>query len=142
NPFYGFRLSRRLRLQPWRRQRLTDRFWIARNDGQVGARGLVWLDTALLPITQGANRDLIARREFFLAQPQGTPNDLRPRRALHPFHVLFGERAVVRITQRSGMLLRLGHRIEAAPIVFCGRFFSRFLHGTCVARVALPRAPK
>jgi hypothetical protein len=51
-------------------------------------------------------------------------------------HVLFGERTIVRIAQGGGMLLRGGHRIKATPIVLCCGFFSRSLHGICVARVA------
>ena len=111
--------------EPQRRtQRLAHRFWFAGDDSEVGARSLVGLDATLLPITQGADRNVVSRREVFLAEPKRTPNDLCPRRALHPLHVRFGERAIVRTAERSGMLLRGGHRIKATPIVLCRGFLA------------------
>ena len=44
-------------------------FGVARDHGEIGARRLVGLGAALLPIAQGAERDAIARGEFFLRQP-------------------------------------------------------------------------
>ena len=54
-------------------------FGIACDDGQVGVRGLVGLYAILLPIAQGADRNVIARREIFLAQPEKSRlNQLQP----------------------------------------------------------------
>src|SRR6516225_4145117 len=43
---------------------------IAGDHGEIGARRLVGLGAPLPPIAQGAKRDVIARREFFLRQPE------------------------------------------------------------------------
>src|SRR6266508_2106471 len=110
--------------------------WYSRDD--LGARGLIRFGAALLPIAQRADRDVETRCELLLAQAQGPANDLRARRALHPVHIFFGERSRIGIAHGRGMLLRLAHCVEAAPVVLgrCG-LLTGSLHGTCAAHGAL-----
>jgi hypothetical protein len=51
-------------------------FGIAGNDRQIGAGRLVGLAAALFLVSQGAERDVIARGEFFLRERQRTPQRL------------------------------------------------------------------
>src|SRR5271155_716655 len=46
---------------------------IARDDVQIGFGRLVGLATSLLPVAQRADRDVVARREFFLGQMERAP---------------------------------------------------------------------
>jgi hypothetical protein len=44
---------------------------IDRDHLQIGTRGLIWFGSALLPVAQGAERDVEACREFLLRQTEG-----------------------------------------------------------------------
>jgi hypothetical protein len=44
--------------------------WISRNDLQIRARRPVRLTPTLFPVSQGTERDLITRSEFFLSETQ------------------------------------------------------------------------
>ncbi len=85
----GVSASRRL-LASHRMQRPLDAFGIARNDGEVSPCRLVRFRSALFPVPQGAERDVVACREFLLRKTQGTANDLRFGRALHSLEVGLG----------------------------------------------------
>ncbi|HLH89115.1 MAG TPA: hypothetical protein VKX28_11695 [Xanthobacteraceae bacterium] len=76
---------------------------------------MIWFDAALLQSRSVPIGIWVARRAVFLAQPKGTSNDLRLRRALHAPHVLFSQRARIGITERGGMFLRFGHGVENGP---------------------------
>ena len=52
-------------------QRPLDTFGIARDDGEVGFGRLVRLRTALFPIPQSAERDVVAHGKLLLSQREG-----------------------------------------------------------------------
>ena len=54
------------RLARIRLERPPHALGVARDHGEIGARGLVGLGAALFPIAQGAERDANARGKFFL----------------------------------------------------------------------------
>lgn len=85
---------------------------------KVGARSLVGLLSALLPITQRSKRNPIPRRELFLRETKRAADDLQARRRLHPIHFGVSERLRVRICKRRGVALFRGHSVKAAPIMF------------------------
>jgi hypothetical protein len=74
-------------------------FGVARDHGEIGARRLVGLGAALLPIAQGAERDATARGEFFLRRPARPPQRSGSRNAFCP----------------SELLGREGSRVGVAP---------------------------
>jgi len=76
---------------------------IASDQRQIGPRGLVWFCAALLPIPQRAERDVITGGKFLLGQLQGTADDFRLWRPLHPLKVGFGQ--WLRVAIGAGRLL-------------------------------------
>src|SRR5579863_7561011 len=91
-----------------RLERLAHGVRLARDHLEIGARGLVGLDAALLPIAQRAERNVIARGKIFLAQPKRAADDLRLRRALHALEIFGRKRLRVGIAERRTMALRIG----------------------------------
>src|ERR1700733_15135504 len=96
---------------PWSRtQYQTHALGVTRDNLQIGSRWLIGLSPSLLPIAQGADRDLIAQREFFLSKTERPPQGLHPR---HPFgasQFCGRHRACIGIRCCSGFNLRLRHR--------------------------------
>ena len=80
-----------------------DTLGIARDDGEVGFGRLVGLRTALFPIPQSAQRDVVAQGKLLLGQREGAAEGLNTwRRAQLPCPRL-GERRVFRITDGGGL---------------------------------------
>src|SRR5258708_7866843 len=63
-----------------RPNRPRHRLWITCNRLEIGARWLIGLGTTLLPIPEGAERDVVARGKFFLCQTE------RPAQRLDAWH--------------------------------------------------------
>lgn len=76
-------------------------FRIARNQGQVGARGLIRLGASLLPIPQSSEWNVEARRKLLLSEVQSAPNEFGPRRPLHTSYVARIERLRIAIRARG-----------------------------------------
>src|ERR1700728_1420989 len=83
-------------------ERFTYSLRVAGDDGQVGARRLIRRYAALLPIAQRTNRNVIARREVFLADAKRAPNDFHLRRALHAAQI--GRRQAPVVAGRAEMI--------------------------------------
>src|SRR5258708_36214871 len=103
---------------------------MAWNQGQIGPRGLIRFRTALLPIAQRTQRDMVARGEFLLRQFQSPADDFRLRRPLHPFEIVRGQWLCVTIRPRS-TLNGLGSHGSR-----------RFAESSLLAHTALPCVPK
>lgn len=72
------------------------------------ARGPIRLRPLLLPVVQGAERDLVARRQLLLRQSQRPPQILDTRHAPQAREMPFGKRLGVGIAGRR-LGLRVGH---------------------------------
>src|ERR1039458_2541898 len=82
---------------------------IAGNDRQIGARWLVRLRAALLPIPQRAKGNAIAGGKFLLRQIQSPPDDFRLWCSPHPPEVRFGKRLCVAACTRGPLNRLFGH---------------------------------
>jgi energy-converting hydrogenase Eha subunit A len=77
---------------------------IAGDRAQIGA--CVRFLGALLPVSKGAEWDLIPRREFFLRQPERAAKDFQARRRLHAIHVRVRQWLGVQVSERGCMAWR------------------------------------
>jgi hypothetical protein len=104
-------------------ERPAHSFGVAGNDFQIGARGLIGLGGALLPIPQRAERNLKAGGKFLLSEAERAPDQLGARRVLHARELGGGKRAGVRIGAGGGIDLGRAHAPDGTQIRFrLGRF--------------------
>jgi hypothetical protein len=61
--------------------------WIASDEREIRPRRLIRFRTALLPVAQRPNRNMISLGEFLLRQVQRPANDLHSRRLLHALEI-------------------------------------------------------
>src|SRR5437588_7839187 len=104
---------------PLWRERIRNRLWVAGDDRELGACGLVWLGRALLPITQRAERNPKPGGKLLLRQTERTAYDLRARNALHALEVVRRQRLGVGIGKRRRHHLGLGHRPQRLKTFTC-----------------------
>lgn len=98
-------------------QHTMDSFRIAGNDGEIGTRWLIGFAAPLLPITQGAERDVIARREFLLRKGKRAAKRLRPRYAARGTKLRRCHRARIGIFHRRRLDFLVRHRAQTRVVV-------------------------
>src|SRR5438094_10049439 len=76
---------------------------IASDDGEVGPRGLVGFATSLLPVAQGAQRDMVPGGKFLLGQPESAPQRLGARHRTRRLAFLWVHRPRIGIAERRGL---------------------------------------
>ena len=107
---------------------------VAGDHPEVGARGLIGLGDALLPIPQRAERDLKLRGKLLLGEAERAADQLGARRPLHALEIRRGHRLRVRIAQRRSHDFLLGHGTHG----FVGAAGSRrFAHASLRVRFSI-----
>jgi hypothetical protein len=81
-----------------------------RYDPKMGARRLVWLRTALFPIAERAERDLITRGKLLLGQAEYAPQCFNARHASSLPQFFCRHAPSIGIGSGGGLDLRLRHR--------------------------------
>src|SRR5207248_1944717 len=99
----------------------------------------------LLPIAQGRDGQVERLGEFRLRHPETLPEHLDARYPAHPSQLFRSERLGIRIRQRGGHDLLIGHGIKSLPIgVAPWQGVTRFHvypRSTGLAHVAWPSGP-
>src|SRR6266571_6997847 len=114
--------SQAKRLWDWPRlESSAHRLRLARDDGEVGTRGLIRLRLALFPIPERAEGDTKASRKLLLRKTKRAAHHLDLRDALEVRGPLRRQRRVVRIVQRRRVDFLLRHGIQRCPISPFGR---------------------
>jgi hypothetical protein len=88
----------------------------ASDNGKKSPGGLVRLSPALFPIPERSQRNMIARREFFLGQPQGAAEGLHPRHGPELRLPCGRQRRVIGITRGRGLDVGLTHRRDRGNV--------------------------
>jgi hypothetical protein len=89
---------------------------VAGDGSQIGTRRLIRLLSSLLPVAQGAKRYLIARREFFLGEPERPTLCPSARDRPHSGQPLIRQRLCISIGEGRGHDLRIRHRAQTRDI--------------------------
>ena len=91
-------------------QRPRDSVCVARDRAKIRSRGLIRFGAALLPVTQRAERNMIATSELLLGQTKGATQRLRAWHSPRRSQFVGGHRPRVRIGRCGRRYLFLGHR--------------------------------
>ena len=91
--------------------------WLVCNNLEIGARKVVGLRSALLPIAQRADRYVMASRKFLLRQAERPAQYPRSRCPLHSGETLLGERLRIRIGECRSVGFLVGQRVKATPML-------------------------
>src|SRR5580658_549178 len=101
-----------------RSERFTYGLGIARDHSKIRSCRLVGGGTSLLPIAQGAERNVIPTGKVFLADPESTSDNPDLRRAFHASKVRGGKRQVVGIACSGSLDLFRRHSARMSAIHF------------------------